>query len=91
MKKNKISNRVQDLCNTTKDSYSECRKNSWESRKRADNPLGTWVRFALHRDVQMANNHWKRCSTTLVEEMQIRTESNTTTHPLECLKCTRHS
>lgn len=39
----------------------------------------------------MANNHLKRCSTTVVEEMQIRTESNTTTHPLECLKCTRHS
>lgn len=39
----------------------------------------------------MANSHLKRCSTTLVEEMQIRTESNTTTHPLECLKCTGHS
>lgn len=63
--------------------YSDCRKNSWESRKRTDNPLGTWVRLALHKE-RCPNGQQLRKLTTLVEEMQIRTESNTTTHPLEC-------
>lgn len=37
VEKHKISYRVQDLCNITKDWYSEYKKNSWESTEKKAN------------------------------------------------------
>ena len=57
--------------------------------KETNNPVKKWAKelssYFTKEDMQMVNKHMKRLTLSVIREMQIKPQCNTTTYPLECL------